>query len=240
MKSDNQTLRKRGYASQEDIDAVCEYSQEKLLKLLSDTNPVIRTAAARCLCPCDIQAVQGLLSQLSTEKCLYTKIAVCETLTSGDARTAEFMTAFLGKIGNNQYRQPPEKVSAKKSFPLPRDIIARALGKMNPSILPILLSVLEKDDLGAISEDLDAIGFMVFYHPVLALESNLRQIHRTICAYRNNPLILWKCILCLSAFPLSSSINILEEFSASDTIFGKEARRSLDLIQARLGRAEHH
>ena len=60
------------------------------------------------------QAADELLQQLEKEKCLYTRIAICETLEAGDQRTAEKMALYLGRIGTNQYKTVPETVSAKK------------------------------------------------------------------------------------------------------------------------------
>lgn len=59
------------------------------------------------------QAADELLQQLEKEKCLYTRIAICETLEAGDQRTAEKMALYLGRIGTNQYKTVPETVSAK-------------------------------------------------------------------------------------------------------------------------------
>lgn len=51
------------------------------------------------------EAAEELLSQLAQEKCLYTRIAICEALECGEIHTAEKMTEYLGVIGNNQHRE---------------------------------------------------------------------------------------------------------------------------------------
>ena len=65
---------------------------------------------------------------------------------------------YLAKIGKNQYKELPSEPSRKKSYPLPRDIIARTLAKMDTSIMPFLMKVLKEDDLSKISEVIDAIN----------------------------------------------------------------------------------
>lgn len=230
LKSSQEDLRRRGMATKEHIALMTRYSQGECRRLLHAEEAETRTAAAYALTTLDRETTTQLLQQLQVEKCLYTKIAICETLQKGSVEVAKEMVKYLGQIGNNQYKKLPDKVSRKKSFPLPRDIIARALGKMKPEILPVLLEVLEGDDLRRISEVLDAIGFMVFYNKELAIKQNAEMIYQTMACYTSNPLIVYKCILCLSAFPLPESIAILEKMAQYNDILGEEARRSLKLI----------
>lgn len=164
MKSTEEQLRKRGKASSDDIEELSSLEVKKRILLLSHETAWIRSAAAISLKKDVEQAADELLQQLEKEKCLYTRIAICETLEAGDQRTAEKMALYLGRIGTNQYKTVPETVSAKKSYPLPRDIIARCMGKMNPCTASVLVAVTEGDDKAKVSEALDAIGFMAFYH----------------------------------------------------------------------------
>ena len=131
MKSTEEQLRKRGKASSDDIEELSSLEVKKRILLLSHETAWIRSAAAISLKKDVEQAADELLQQLEKEKCLYTRIAICETLEAGDQRTAEKMALYLGRIGTNQYKTVPETVSAKKSYPLPRDIIARCMGKVN-------------------------------------------------------------------------------------------------------------
>lgn len=230
MKSTNADLKKRGMASQQEIAAMSNASFEKLLETLHSEDACARSAAAINLKPAVDEAANGLLTQLSKEKCLYTRIAICESLETGGLETAEKMASYLGTIGTNQHKKPPEKVSAKKSFPLPRDIIARAMGKMDPTVFPVIGKLLKGKDTPKISEALDAAGYMVFYHPALATRENASYIIALTKRYADNPLILWKCMLCLSAFPSAESKAVLRKYAEQECILGMEAKRSLRLL----------
>lgn len=230
MKSSEEKLQKRGFATEQDIDLLRGKSQKELLELLHSGNTVLRTAAAINLAITPENGKQ-LLDQLSVEKCLYTKISICKKLEQGNAETANEMINYLGKIGKNQHKQLPEKVSLKKSFPLPRDLAARSLARMSITVFPILLQVLQSKDIEKISEILDAIGFMVFYNQQLSTEQNAQIIYITLLKYKDIPLIQWKAILCLSAFPLESSKSILESFIDQNNLLGKEAIKSLNFIK---------
>lgn len=233
MKSSQEALRKRGLANKEEIASLSGYPLEKLLTILHNDKACMRTAAAVNLAPFADQAANALLLQLFKESRLYTKIAICESLEKGNAQTAYLMTSYLGKIGKNQHRKLPKKVSEKISFPLPRDIVARSLAKMDISILPILIEVTEGTDRDKICEVLDAIGYMVFYHPDLATEDTVRPILSLLSTCSDQPLVLWKVLLCLSAFPLPGSKAALLDFEAEEGILGMEARRSLGILEKR-------
>ena len=230
MKSDKSDLGKRGYATVEDVESLTGLTQENLIIKLNSSDAVIRTAAASKLLSIDEISTYELLRQLAIEKCLYTKIAICESLERGNYQTAVRMTEYLSKIGNNQHKVLPNKVSAKKSFPLPRDIVARSLGKMDVSVFPALIAVLYEQDRAKISEVLDAIGFMAFYHPVLATIENVKSVLSLIDNISDNQVILWKIILCLSAFPSSESEAVLRKYALRTDTLGMEARRSLNLL----------
>lgn len=239
MKSSKDNLRKRGFTYESDIDLLNNKSQSELFELLFSNIATVRTASIRTLannCINETEFTDLLLNLLTKEKALYTKIAICETLEKGNVHTASKIIKYLGKIGNNQHKELPEAVSLKKSYPLPRDIIARSLGRMSISIFPTLIDVLKTENIDKISESLDAIGFMVFYNPKLATLNNATAIYNTITKYKENPLILWKCTICLSAFPLEETVIILTNIKEEnqDNILSKEADRSLKLINIRL------
>lgn len=158
-----------------------------------------------------------------TETALYTRLAMTEKLEGGDSSTALRMIDFLGKIGKNQHRVPIAP-SKKKSFPLPRDLMARSLGRMNPELFPILLASAEELPPLKLSELIDAIGYMAFYHPALATAQNYQRLLRIKNSYGNNPLIQWKCLICFSAFPQSKDLLVQEDQ------FSMEAQRSLSLL----------
>lgn len=209
---------------------LAQLPQKQLIKLLHSNCAITKTSAAYNLSPIGPSVANELLKQLSVEKCLYTKIAICKSLEQGNIDTAEQMIKYLGIIGNNQHKKLPDRVSAKKSFPLPRDIIARSLSKMDVSIFPLLLEVLNSGSETQIREVLDAVGFMAFYNCKLANKKTAKEIYKIIEKHKGNDLIIWKSILCLSAFPLPKSVELLTAFSHQTNIFGKEANRSLKLI----------
>lgn len=136
MKSTRSQLKNRGMASPEEIAACASLPWDQLVEELRSPDPCRRTAAARCMDPNSKSAAVLLLEQLAQEKCLYTRLAICETLEKGTEETAEKMLPWLGRIGKNQYKALPDKVSAKKSFPLPRDLIARSLARMDMAVFP--------------------------------------------------------------------------------------------------------
>lgn len=230
MKSSSEDLRKRGMPSKEELEEIEQQSYQDMCESLHGEQPTIRSAAAVGLRKYANEAVHELLQQLKKETCLYTRIAICETLETGNCETARCMCEYLGKVGNNQHKKLPEKVSEKKSFPLARDIIARSLGRMDLSIFSILMEVLETGSTMQISEVLDAIGYMVFYHRELATEDICKQLIVTVSMYKENEVLLWKLILCLSAFSCDESIQFLSQYKDDSTILGLEATRSLKLL----------
>lgn len=236
MKSRIEDLRKRGKFHQEDIEQIKNLKEEELMELINSPVAATRSAAVHILSQRGFinqeEFVGKLLLQLTNEKCLYTKIEICEALEQGDSKTAANMVEYLSRIGKNQHVFLPDKVSRKISFPCPRDIIARSLGRMNPSILPVLVEVLYSGDTDRISEVLDAIGRMVFYNQDLVNHELLQHITKTMDTYVTNIIIYWKCILCLSAFPLQETKEILKLIIATNEleIIQCEAKRSLNLI----------
>ena len=181
-----------------------------------------RTIAAKLL-PLDCETTDILLHSLMTETALYTRLAMTEKLEGGDSSTTLKMIGFLGKIGKNQHRVPIAP-SKKKSFPLPRDLMARSLGRMNPELFPILLASAEELPPLKLSELIDAIGYMAFYHPALATAQNYQRLLQIKNSYDHDPLIQWKCLICFSAFPQS------KDLLAQEDQFSMEAQRSLSLL----------
>lgn len=238
MKSSKEDLRKRGMIEQSDIDKIMSLSYSKLMDLVNAKLPAERSAAIHLLSDkvgCDKEDfIEILLIRLSIEKSLYTKIEICNALEKGKVKTARRMVEYLGCIGNNQHKCLPDKVSKKISYPLPRDIIARSLAKMDRSILPVLIEVLRSENETKISEVIDAIGFLVFYHQELATIETLNYLIDVMNIYSNNDVVVWKCVLCLSAFPVQKSIDILNFITdkGDNNIIIDEALRSLNLIRS--------
>lgn len=245
MKSSREELRKRGYATKEDETLLSDRIDQDVVAALHSKESVIRTIAASKMNPSEERQVTELLVQLTQEKSLYTKIAICETLEKGDATTANLMIPYLGVIGGNQYTKLPEAPSKKKSYPLPRDIIARSLGRMEVGILPTLMEAVQGKSTGVERakgieeftrirrEGIDAIGFSLFYHPQAVdeeIESTLLEI---LNDYMEDSITTWKMMTCLSAFPSERSQKVLQESAIREDIIGLEARRSLEMIRKR-------
>lgn len=236
MKSDKKDLIKRGWIDDYYLEDFLNFNQEELLKLLSSNDPCERSAAASLLgVKFNVNekiVYSSLVKSLSIEKALYTKLQISRSLEKGNFIVAEYMIGYLGKIGNNQHKKLPNTVSKKKSYPLPRDIIARILGKMDKSNFSVLLSSLDSCVADQITELLDAIGFMVFYNPNLAILENLKPILGVLDKHEDNILIVWKVCMVLSAFPLDESVFILNKikFHYGVDLILLEVERSLNLI----------
>ncbi|UPU39293.1 hypothetical protein MX850_00315 [Erysipelothrix sp. Poltava] len=157
--------------------------------------------------------VDLLLKQLMNEKALYTRLEICRVLEGGNNDVAAAMMPYLGKIGHNQHQFIPKTVTRKRGYPLPRDIIARTLGNMNASILYTMIDQLDSLAQDQISEFVDAYGYFISKHPHLATQAHLNVIEYLINNYSDNTLIKWKCMQCLSVFPLDHALEILNDQS---------------------------
>ncbi|MFL0250015.1 hypothetical protein ACJDT4_06235 [Clostridium neuense] len=237
MKSTSEQLRKRGMADQFDVDELMDLSYDELIDSINAKSPAKRTAAIRVLymkfgCS-DIKLIQALLERLCVEKSLYTKLEICSVLEKGNAIAAKLMVEYLGKIGSNQYKKLPDRVSKKVSYPLPRDIIARSLARMDKSIFEVLMGVLNLQEKYKIYEVLDAIGFMIFYNRELASLKVFESILGFLKDYSDDYIIVWKSVMCLSAFSYKENIDALEEIKRTyvNHIIKAEAERSIKLIE---------
>lgn len=236
MKSSIEDLRGRGLAQNHDIDKFIELSYEELMDNINSQLPTERTSAIRILynkfgCN-DKKFIVTILDRLCIEKSLYTKLEICSVLEAGNISTAKEIIKYLGKIGNNQHKSLPDKISKKVSYPLPRDIIARSLGKMNKSILPVLIDVLDSKEKYKIYEVLDAIGFLVFYNKDLVDFILFEKILKTAKMYSDDDLMMWKGVICFSAFSIEESVAVLTDISRinPNKLIRDEASRSLKLI----------
>ena len=220
---DNEEKRKqRGWVDKTALDAYNGATIEEMLSLLTATDPQKRTIAAHLL-PLSCETANILLDAFSHESALYTRLALAEKLEKGDGKIAEKMLPYLASIGNNQHRVPVQP-SHKKSFPLPRDLIARSLGRMDPTIFPVLMDSLATLSVTKLREVIDAIGYLAFYNPAVATDAHYDRLLQLRKTYKEDTLIQWKLIICFSAFPQSRSL-LLEE-----SVFAAEAQRSLKLL----------
>lgn len=203
FKSSKAELRKSGYITIEDFDKFHQCSNSELTLLINSQNSIERSVAINLLSNRfnteNLDFVKILLERLCIEKCLYTCIEIGNALEKGMVKTAELMVAYLGYIGEIRYK--PDKVK-RKDYPIPRDIIARSLGRMDCSILPVLYDVLYSNDEIKILQVIDAIGFLVFNNPSYLNEDFFEPITFTLNKYIENNLIVWKCLYCLSFFKI--------------------------------------
>lgn len=237
MKSTIEKLRARGMFEENDLVEFEKMTREQLLYYINSDLAFQRSCSIHELMKrfSDNETIDIILERLSIEKALYTRLEICGSLEQSDDKIAEKMIQYLGEIGNNQYTELPRKVSKKISYPLPRDMIARSLGKMNPSILPILLAVLKTNDIQKIIEVIDAIGFLIFYNNNLATDDHLKYIIEMFDKYKKHEIIVWKSTICLSAFPLEKSIIQLKQIihTYKNSIIEEEALRSIKIITER-------
>lgn len=242
MKSSEEQLRHRGRCAVCEVIELNELSLNELYDCLIQEEATDRSAAAIALTSRfqvenqenRNEIVTHVLSALEKEKSLYTKIELCNLLELGDHNTARQMTAYLGVIGSNQYKTPPERVSMKVSYPLPRDIIARSLGRMTIKILPVLIEVIKRQELRSCYEALDAIGFMVFYHREQAQDLGLGEIIALSKKYPMDDLLSFKTAMCLSAYTQKQSKDMLEHLmkTATHRTVLQEAQRSIRLHES--------
>jgi hypothetical protein len=142
------------------------------------------------------------------------------------------MINYVGRVGHNQHKKLPGKVSEKSSYPLPRDIIVRSLARMDVSILPELFLAMDTNTPDVVSELIDAVGFLLFYHPEEATLDRLTILLQLMEKYASHSLIRWKCITALSAFPLPEAVAALQHLiaHADNELMAAEAWRSLSIL----------
>ncbi len=240
MISNQMELRRRGMPLQDDLERMKELSFNQLCIRLNHEDAAIRSAAVIAMRKNgnlqDREYVSLLLERLSCERALYTRLELSSSLEQGKEETAIWMCEYLGSIGTNQHTCVPNAVSKKKSYPLPRDIVARILGKMNDSVLACLVNQLPSIDIPAKYELIDAVGFGIFYHRDLGTMENFQVIFNTYHELREDELMVWKLALCCSAFPIPGCIEMLKDIidSYQNTIICAEAKRSIILLENKL------
>ena len=238
MKSSDSQLKSRGKITSEDLQQYSNHTKIELLEMCKSKEAYERTIAVKILSEkYDLNGdlIRLFLQTLKQEKKLYTKIELCDALSKGNVQSAKIMVEYLGQIGNNQYTVLPTKGFNKKSYPLPRDIIARTLAHMKEEILPVLMDVLKTNNIPAIREVIDAIGFICFYNKI---HSNTQIIDALILCLRNNyndNMIRWKLVRAFESFNDINVIKTLMEIEQNDSqlVIRNEAKRSLEIMNDR-------
>ncbi|MGG3523099.1 hypothetical protein ABES33_25340 [Bacillus pseudomycoides] len=238
MKSSDSQLKSRGMITSKDLQQYSNHTQIELFEMLKSKEAYKRTIAVNILSEkYDLtdDLIRLFLHTLKQEKKLYTKIELCDALSKGNVQSAKIMVEYLGQIGNNQHIVLPTNGFNKKSYPLPRDIIARTLAHMKEEIIPVLMDVLKTNNIPAIREAIDAIGFICFYNKI---HSNTQIIDALILCLGNNfndNIIRWKLVRAFESFNDINVIKTLMEIEQNDSqlVIRNEAKRSLKIINNR-------
>lgn len=226
-----QGRKKRGQISSEELEAYAELGAERLIEMLNSDNPQERTIAATILGNRkDEKGILPLCNSLKNEKALYSRIAMSEALGKMGETAVPPLIKLLGKIGNNQEKELPEKYFKKKSFPLARDMAVRTIIKIGKPATPYLIEVMKEQDDYTSQHAIDALG------GIAANTGDKRALPlliNGIKAYADNEITLWKIIRSLSGFKHSSEalpplLNILE--SDYDAAIIWESARTLGQI----------
>lgn len=227
-KSSLRQLAQRGYIDYLHFDYE-HVSVNNYLEMLQSNIAVERSLAARGLKVHILKAkvADALLEALQKEKALYTKIEITDSLKCGNKKILLKMLPYLSKIGNNQYDMLPDKVSKKKTYPLPRDIIARTIAHMNPIQISTLIDYLLVCETKQARELIDAIGFMAYHNQYKSAKTFAKLMN--YYEKSTDIVIRWKMITCFSAF-LPYSKEYLIFLSKEDNLLGKEALRSLSFL----------
>lgn len=238
MKSSDSQLRSRGKITSEDLQQYSNHTKIELSEMLKSKEAYKRTIAVKILSEkYDLtdDLIHLFLHTLKQEKKLYTKIELCDALSKGDVQSAKIMVEYLGQIGNNQHTELPTNGFNKKSYPLPRDIIARTLAHMKEDILPVLMDVLKTNNIPAIREVIDAIGFICFYNKIHFNTQIVDELILCLNENYNDDIIRWKLVRAFESFNDINLIHILMEIKQNDSqlVIRNEAKRSLEIINNR-------
>lgn len=230
MKSNKQQLENRGMIDDIIMDKVNQLSYEELIKGLR-SSPQYRSACIRRLAlkyHSKPDFTLTLLKLLQKEKALYTKIEIQNQL-SVYGNIAD-MCQYLGMIGTNQYKTIPARSSLKKSYPLPRDIIARSLANINIQRFDEFYNLLPTLTVSQFQEAIDALGYLCFYHPQIITDEIYTFILDCFTKHQDNHLIIWKLITCLSSFHMSYDFLLTLQKTQKHPTILEEVERSLKLI----------
>jgi DNA-directed RNA polymerase subunit F len=234
MKSTYNQLLNRGFLNDHDYKLLYgKINNTNISEYLSNSDAHIRTAAIRRIKEGNYKDyLNSLCNLLQSEKKLYTRMELCECIAAFGRDAISILVPLLGKIGSNQHRIVDNIDLKKKSYPLPRDIVARIIAQIGPQALPELKKVLSEENKIRISEAIDAIGHIAFNYNDLSLERDLIELY----GKNNDTLLEWKIIRAFQGFPTHNVKKILEEIVRSKLMnktLVNEAERSLLRIKER-------
>lgn len=228
MRSTDRDLESRGFLKEGEEIAFANLTNSHKLELLKSPVPKERTLGARLAKGLGEPAVSALIAALTVEKKLYPKIEICNTLVALGEVAVKPLIAELGRIGNNQHKDLPNKAFEKDSYPLPRDIVARTLAHIGKKALPDLLSVLVEDDLSRLSEAIDAIGYICFYSYSPGVFEKLKECH---IRNASNDLVCWKIFRAMSGCPSGLQFLVEQKALCKKSTLLNEIDRSIRLIE---------
>lgn len=226
--------RERGKVNKGDIEYFSAYDVTELLSLLHSEVPVERTCSAIHLRKFkNHTVVNELCRQLTHEKHLYTKIALCETLAKYGDLSIDPLIELLGQIGNNHETKIPEKGFYKTSYPLPRDIAARTICRLGSiAISPLENFIKTSNNIKAIAQAIDAYGHIIYSKKLARSSSIFQVLHEK---YNNNDFLKYKIIRSLSCIHDKwAEIFLLDAIQTGSNGLRLEALRSLILLKVNL------
>ncbi|MBF0529832.1 MAG: hypothetical protein HQK55_11305 [Deltaproteobacteria bacterium] len=234
MNSSEAGRRSRGEIDEADITGFASLGKVELVSLLHSKTATDRSYAAILLGNFqDSDTVTQLCRQLSIEKKLYTRIAICKSLVKCADLSIPLLIELLGRIGKNQEDKIPETGFYKTSYPLPRDIAARTICRLgNTAIGPLENFIETSADTPAIAQALDAYGHIVYTNQTQRSPASLQRL------YINQPthdFLKYKIARCLSGFHDDWSRSFLFSLLRTGSIGHQlEALRSLLLSGAEI------
>jgi len=220
----------RGKISPDFVRLFRTLSDQDLVALFQDDDSRLRTAAAQILGQRKaVMAIPDLCRQFAQEKELYTRMALSGALSRIGAAAIPELIPYIGKVGSSQYEDLPSTIFKKWSYPLPRDLVIRCMIRMGVPALAELNSYLFNRDETLIREVIDGIGHISFYSHD---QSSLDNLIKILNQYRDHPVIVWKVIRALQAFPNQENLLVLQHFLFESDIpqHRWEAARSLGQI----------
>jgi hypothetical protein len=234
MKSTNEQLKNRGFAFDEDIVVYKNYTENELLKLLRDKEAYKRTISIKLLSENPKEKYIPLFCEmLKTEKKLYTKIELCNSLEKYGEKSIPFLIPLLGTIGDNHHKKIEIVDINKKSYPLPRDIAGRILIRIGPKVFPELKKIIrENKNANQISESLEVIGHITGNYKNYEMEKTLIDyFHKN----RGNEFPEWKLVRAFQSFNSREIKTLLKNVikEHKNKIIVEEAKRSIQRIETR-------
>ena len=234
MKSTNEQLKNRGFASDEDIQLYKNYTENELLKLLQDKNAYKRTISIKLLSKNPKEKYIPLFCEMlkSNEK-LYTKLELQNSLKNFGEKSIPHLIPLLGTIGNNQHKKVEIIDINKKSYPCPRDI-GMILVRIGPKVFPELEKLLAEDkNIKQIHEAIDIIGHITWNFEDYSMEKILLEYYNK---HKDNEFIRWKITRAFQSFNSKEIKNLLENIIKTDhnKIIIEEAKRSINRIENRV------